>query len=404
MKQLTGKRILLGVTGGIAAYKSAELVRRLREAGATVRVVMTRAAMAFVTPLTFQALSGNPVHSELLDPEAEAGMGHIELARWADVVLIAPATADCIAKLAHGLGDDLLSTLCLVTRAPLALAPAMNAAMWSHAATQHNIALLQQRGAVIWGPAAGSQACGEIGWGRMWEPEVLLQALGKLWKSTALTGVSILVTAGPTRERLDPVRYLSNDSSGKMGYALAEAARDAGARVTLVSGPVSLPAPSGIDVRQVVSAQEMYDETLNHVEDCAIFIAAAAVADYRCQTIESSKIKKSAAPLQLALIPNPDIVASVGRLSPKPFVVGFAAETSDLLTHAKTKLQAKQMDMIVANQVAIAGQGFDSDSNAATVLWANGQQVFPLAQKSQLARELIHLIGKQYEQAKTGST
>lgn len=389
---LTNRHILLGVTGGIAAYKSAELVRQLQKSGADVRVVMTKAAQEFITPLTLQALSGNPVHTDLLDPAAEAAMGHIELARWADLVLIAPASADFIARLAHGRADDLLTTLCLATAARIALAPAMNQGMWRDAATQDNIAQLRQRDMLIWGPAEGEQACGDIGPGRMLEPAALAELTDKAFATRLLEGKRVLITAGPTREALDPVRYISNHSSGKMGFALAQAAVDAGARVTLIAGPVTLATPAHVTRVDVDSAQQMFDVVQTRVRDCDIFIAAAAVADYRPDQVVDTKIKKQNDTMTLTLVRNPDIVTSVAQLKPKPFTIGFAAETQHVKEYARDKLERKNLDMIVANDVAAPGIGFNSENNAVTVLWRDGEMEISERSKMQLARELIALI------------
>jgi len=395
MGYLSGKHILLGVTGGIAAYKSAELVRRLREQGAGVRVVMTQAAQAFITPLTLQALSGRPVHTELLDSDAEAAMGHIELARWADAVLVAPATADCLARLAQGRADDLLTAICLATEAPLAVAPAMNRAMWRNPATQENMARLERRGIHRFGPEAGEQACGETGPGRMAEPETLLLQLAGLFQTGTLAGRHVLVTAGPTREALDPVRYLSNRSSGKMGFAIATAAAEAGARVTLVSGPVNLPTPAGIDRIDVETAAQMHAAVMQRVASADICIAAAAVADYRPAQAAGQKLKKSAATMSLELERNPDIVAAVAALAGGPFTVGFAAETESTASNARGKLQAKSLDMIAANTVG-PGLGFDADDNELQVFWDAGSRRLPRARKTRLARELIALVAERY--------
>lgn len=393
MGQLSNRHILLGVTGGIAAYKSAELVRRLQDQGAQVRVVMTRAAQEFITPLTLQALSGNPVHTDLLDPAAEAAMGHIELARWADLVLVAPASADFIARLAHGHADDLLTTLCLATPAPIALAPAMNQGMWRDAATRANVELLRSRDIAWFGPAEGSQACGDVGPGRMLEPDHLAALAADLFPSRLLDGKRVLITAGPTREAIDPVRYISNHSSGKMGFALAEAAADAGARVTLVAGPVALRTPERVTRVDVESAQQMFDAVMARTADNDIFIAAAAVADYRPERVASDKIKKqSAQEMTLSLVRNPDIVAAVAASRPKPFTVGFAAETQRVREYALDKLERKNLDMIVANNVAEAGIGFNSDDNAVTVLWRGGEMDIGARSKTLVARELIMLI------------
>jgi phosphopantothenoylcysteine decarboxylase/phosphopantothenate--cysteine ligase len=392
MGHLSNRHILLGVTGGIAAYKSAELVRRLQDHGAEVRVVMTRAAQEFITPLTLQALSGNPVHTELLDPAAEAAMGHIELARWADLVLVAPASADFIARLAHGHADDLLTTLCLATPAPLAIAPAMNQGMWRDPATHANIELLRSRDVVCFGPAEGSQACGDVGPGRMLEPDQLAARAAELFPSRRLDGKRVLITAGPTREAIDPVRYISNHSSGKMGFALAQAAVEAGAQVTLIAGPVALRTPERVTRVDVESAQQMFDAVMTRITQCDVFIAAAAVADYRPVQAVSEKIKKQNAELTLTLVRNPDIVATVAQSRPKPFTVGFAAETQNVREYARDKLERKNLDLIVANNVAEPGIGFNSDNNAVTVLWRSGELEIGERSKTLLARELILLI------------
>lgn len=390
------KRILLGVSGGIAAYKSAELVRRLRERGAEVRVVMTPSACQFITPLTLQAVSGRPVSTELLDPAAEAAMGHIELARWAELVLVAPATADLIARLAHGLADDLLTTLCLATRAPLALAPAMNQQMWLAPATQANVATLRARGVRLLGPEEGAQACGETGPGRMVEPEAIAEALFAPALPGPLAGTRVLVTAGPTREALDPVRYLSNRSSGRMGFAVARAAQQAGARVTLVSGPVSLPAPEQVRRIDVVSAQQMLEACEREVDAQDIVVAAAAVADYRPVAVAPHKMKKEQGTPALTLEHTPDILASLASRPRRPFLVGFAAETQDVEAHARRKLERKSLDMIAANDVGIPGLGFESDDNALQVIWREGGVVLTRASKELLARQLVDLIAERY--------
>jgi phosphopantothenoylcysteine decarboxylase/phosphopantothenate--cysteine ligase len=397
MLELSNKRILLGVSGGIAAYKSAELVRRLREAGAEVRVVMTAGATRFITPLTLQALSGQPVRTDLFDAEAEAAMGHIELARWADLVLIAPASANTLARLAQGLADDLLSTLCLATRAPLLVAPAMNNAMWEHPATQANVGLLRERGVRIWGPASGSQACGENGPGRMLEPPELVAAVAKQFRTGALAGLRVLVTAGPTREAIDPVRYISNRSSGKMGYAVAQAAAEAGARVMLVSGPTALPAPARVDCVRVETAAEMRDAVMARLAGCDIFVAAAAVADYRPRAAAAHKLKKQAAVLPLELERTADILAEVAAQRPAPFTVGFAAETERLAEHARGKRMAKSLDMVAANLVNVPGQGFEADANSLTLYWEGGECALPLLDKHALARELVRHIAARFE-------
>ena len=392
MLELSNKRVLLGVTGGIAAYKSADLIRRLREAGAEVRVVMTAGATRFITPLTLQALSGGPVRTALFDPEAEAAMGHIELARWADAVLIAPASANSLARLARGLADDLLSTLCLATRAPLLVAPAMNQVMWENPATQDNLALLRGRGVRICGPGSGGQACGETGPGRMLEPPELVAEVGSVFATGTLTGLNLLITAGPTREALDPVRFISNRSSGKMGYAIAAAAMEAGARVVLISGPVALPPPARVEHIPVETAAEMYAAVMARVASCDVFIGAAAVADYRPQTVAPHKLKKQTPALHIDLQRTPDILAAVAATRPAPFTLGFAAETERLAEHARSKRMAKSLDMIAANLVNIPGQGFDADDNALTLYWEGGECELPRQSKQQLARELIGRI------------
>jgi phosphopantothenoylcysteine decarboxylase/phosphopantothenate--cysteine ligase len=394
MDTLAGKRILLGVTGGIAAYKSAELVRALRGRDAEVQVVLTRAATAFVTPLTLQALSGRPVRTALLDPAEESGMGHIALARWADLVLVAPATAHFLARLAHGLADDLLTTLCLATTAPIAVAPAMNHRMWEAPATRASVALLRSRGVAILGPAAGEQACGEEGPGRMEEPERIAAWVGGRIGPGALAGRRVLVTAGPTREPLDPVRFLSNRSSGKMGYAVAAAAAEAGARVILVTGPVALPAPPGVERVPVETAEEMRRAVLARAGECEVFVAVAAVADYRPADPAPRKLKRGAGPLTVTLEPTADIVAEVARLTPRPLVVGFAAETEDLEANARKKLLEKGLDLVAANRVGEAGLGFDSDENALEVFWPGGGEVLPRSGKVELGRALVRLIGE----------
>ena len=392
---MAGKRILLGVTGGIAAYKSAELVRLLKKAGHEVRVVMTRGAEAFVTPLTFQALSGEPVRTSLLDPAAEAGMGHIELAKWAEQVIVAPASADFMARFATGMADDLLTTLCSATTAPIALVPAMNQAMWQNTRTQRVVSLLATDPQVlIWGPDEGQQACGDTGPGRMLEPEHIMARLQN--DAGPLAGCRLLLTAGPTREPIDPVRYISNHSSGKMGYALAAAARDAGATVTLVSGPVALAAPPGVERIMVTTADDMLAAVQQALPGCDVFVATAAVADYRPATTADDKIKKTAEAMSVPLVRNPDILATVAAQPEPPFCVGFAAETRDLAHYAQDKLARKKLDMIVANDVSVPGQGFNSDQNAVTVFWPGGQQAFPLCSKQQLAQALISLIAERY--------
>ncbi|HET7922714.1 MAG TPA: bifunctional phosphopantothenoylcysteine decarboxylase/phosphopantothenate--cysteine ligase CoaBC [Gammaproteobacteria bacterium] len=391
---LEGKHVLLGVTGGIAVYKSPDLVRRLREAGADVQVVMTANAQEFVTPLTFQAVSGHPVRTELWDSAAEMAMGHIELARWADQVLVAPATADFMARLAHGAGDDLLTTLCLATEAPLVLAPAMNRVMWSSSATQQNVARLRARGVRMLGPVEGELAEGESGIGRMLEPAEIVAAIED-GPAPALAGLHVLVTAGPTREALDPVRYVSNRSSGKMGFAMARAAAEAGARVTLVAGPVPLGTPRDVRRVDVTTAAEMQAAVMREVAGAEIFIAAAAVADYAPGEVAAQKIKKRDDTLQLTLHRTPDILAQVAVLEPRPFLVGFAAETEHLERHARAKLEKKRLDLIAANTVG-ATRGFDRDDNALSVYWKEGAVELGNASKLDLARRLVTLIAAHY--------
>lgn len=395
MQQLRHKKLIVGITGSIAAYKAAELIRRLVEAGAEVQVVMTQAAKAFITPLTLQALSGRPVREQVFDTQAEAAMGHIDLARWADAIVVAPASANFIAKLAHGFADDLLTTLCLASQARILLAPAMNQQMWANSATQANFTVLQQRGMVFLGPVSGVQACGDMGFGRLMEVPDLLSEITGLFSHTYLQGLHVLLTAGPTQEAIDPIRYMSNRSSGKMGYALAEAARAAGAEVTLITGPTQLPIPFGIKSVAVTTAEQMQQAVIANCKDKHIFIASAAVADYRCQQISSEKIPKASSTWQLNLIANPDILASVAALPQPPFTVGFAAQTSDLIQQAKRKLRDKRIDMIAANLVG-EQQGIEQDDNAVTVLWEDGQREFPLAKKSILARQLVEFIAERY--------
>ena len=389
-------RVLLGVTGGIAAYKSPDLVRRLAERGAEVQVAMTAAARQFVTPLTFQAVSGRPTRDDLWDTAAEAAMGHIELARWAELVLIAPASANFIARLAHGQADDLLSTLCLATDAPIAVAPSMNRLMWANPATQANIATLRERGIAILGPAEGDQACGEVGPGRMLEPAALAQrALELLARSRELAGVHIVITAGPTREAIDPVRFISNRSSGKMGFATAQAARALGANVTLISGPVSIDTPLGVRRLDVESAQDMYEAVHRELPTMDIFISAAAVADYRPPQAQAQKIKKTGDTMHLDLVKAPDILSSVSASKRRPFVVGFAAETERVEQHAREKLLKKNLDMIAANLVG-EGLAFDCDDNALLVLWPGGARTLERAAKADIARQLVALIVERF--------
>ncbi|MDA0381181.1 bifunctional phosphopantothenoylcysteine decarboxylase/phosphopantothenate--cysteine ligase CoaBC [Vibrio owensii] len=392
MQTLAGKKILLGISGGIAAYKCAELTRRLIERGAQVQVVMTKAAKEFITPLTMQAVSGRPVSDSLLDPAAEASMGHIELAKWADLVLLAPATADLIARMSAGMGNDLLTTLVLATDSPVAVSPAMNQQMYRNVATQENIATLARRGMHIWGPAAGEQACGDVGPGRMLEPMQLVHLCEQFFQPKLLAGKSVLITAGPTREAIDPVRYISNHSSGKMGFALANAAAQLGAKVTLVSGPVSLNTPAGVERINVASAQEMHDAVMAHAPSHDAFISCAAVADYRPENVASQKLKKTENNDQMTInmVKNPDIVATVANMTEqRPFTVGFAAETNDVETYARGKLVKKKLDMICANDVSVEGQGFNSNDNAITLFWPEGEQALALESKEALSFRIL---------------
>jgi len=396
------KHILLGVTGGIAAYKSAELVRLFRKQGSEVRVVMTQSAMQFISPLTFQALSGNPVHSELLDADTENAMGHINLARWADLLIIAPTTANFIAKLSHGLADDLLSTLYLAATCPVYVAPAMNQSMWNKAVTQENIETLKRHGVKLIGPEQGDQACGETGFGRMSEPvdicKHLVHALELKKQPTVqcLQGLKVLISAGPTREPLDPVRYLTNRSSGKMGFALVNAALKAGAEVTLISGPVTLSAPVNVDLVNVETAAQMYEAVISRAPDHAIYIGAAAVADYSPAIIQSEKIKKQEEQSTLIVQKTKDILAEVAALDKRPFTVGFAAETHDLEAYARDKLARKKLDMIAANWVGREQGGFDSEQNALHVFWENGEKTLAMMDKTRLAEQLINLIAERF--------
>jgi len=400
------KNIILAVTGGIAAYKSAIVVRRLKDYGFDVRVVMTQGAQAFITPLTFQALSGNPVHTELLDPEAEAGMGHIELARWADLILVAPASCDSIAKFANGLADDLLSTLYLATKAPVWVAPAMNQQMWAAKATQRNLKTLVEDGVHVIMPDAGEQACGDVGLGRMPEPEDLARQVAAYFhkaqraiaeKFGLLAGKRVTITAGPTREAIDPVRYISNHSTGKMGFALAAACYAAGAKVTLVAGPVSLDTPNGVQRINVSSAMQMLDVSMNQLQQgCDIFIATAAVADYRVAQVAEHKIKKAGDELALSLVKNPDIVATIAQQQQRPFMVGFAAETQNVEEYAAGKLVAKKLDMIACNDVSRPDIGFASDENAMTVFFAQSYHMnkreLEKASKQEISQQLVESI------------
>lgn len=397
---LAGKKIVLGVSGGIAAYKTPELVRRLRERGAEVRVAMTEAAKAFITPLSLQAVSGYPVSDSLLDPAAEAAMGHIELGKWADLVILAPATADLIARVAAGMANDLVTTICLATPSPVAVVPAMNQQMYRNIATQQNIELLASRGLRIWGPDSGSQACGDVGPGRMLDPlEIVELAANHFAPVNDLQHLNIMITAGPTRERLDPVRYITNDSSGKMGFAIAAAASARGARVTLVAGPVALPTPPGVERIDVESALEMEAVVQQRAQQQQIFIGCAAVADYRAETISSEKIKKQGDELTLKMVKNPDIVAGVAALSQnRPYVVGFAAETNNVEEYARQKRLRKNLDLICANDVSQAGHGFNSDTNALHLFWQEGDKVLPLERKALLGQRLLDEIVTRYDE------
>jgi phosphopantothenoylcysteine decarboxylase/phosphopantothenate--cysteine ligase len=413
------QNILLGVTGSIAAYKAPELVRRLRDRGASVQVVMTEAASRFITSTSLQAVSANPVRTDLWDEDAEAAMSHIELARWADLVLIAPASAEIMSKLAAGAASDLLTTVCLATEAPVVIAPAMNRVMWAHPAVQANREALAGRGVRILGPGSGGQACGEFGEGRMLEPQEIADAIANLQPATTkvpappedsapavaqlLRGKTVMVTAGPTREAIDPVRFISNHSSGKMGYALAQAAAAAGARVILISGPVSLSPPGNVECINVETAEQMFAETHNRIDGVDIFIGAAAVSDYRPANARQQKIKKNNAELHLDLVKAPDTLASVAKLGNGPFTVGFAAETERLREHALAKLCAKGLDLIVANQVG-GGRGFNVDENAVEVYWKTGERSFPTMRKADLARELVSLIAGHYESGRGTGT
>ena len=396
MKDLTGQKILLGITGGIAAYKSAVLCRELKRLGAEVRVIMTAAAVRFITPLTLQALSGHPVNSDLFQAETDHGMGHIELARWADLIMIAPASANTIARLAHGQADDLLTTTVLASDAPLYLAPAMNSLMWRHLATQANIELLISRGVIILGPAEGDQACGEQGMGRMLEAEQIAEHIQQLLQNELLAGKNIIVTAGPTWEALDPVRGLTNHSSGRMGYALASALQDAGAAITLISGPTALHPPYGVNCILITSAEEMAESVMANIATCDIFVGVAAVADYRPVVSAEQKIKKNSETLTLALLRNPDILAMVAALDNAPFTVGFAAETENVTSNAEKKLTAKGIDMIAANPVNGDNSAFNSDSNELTLIDKNGISHLSRCSKPLLAQKLTKEIARRY--------
>ena len=401
MQALSNKKVLLGITGGIAAYKSAELVRLLIKAGAEVRVVMTPSAQKFVQPLTYQALSGHRVYLDLFDAEAESAMDHIELARWCDLLLVAPASADFLGKMNAGYADNLLLTLCLASKQPVAVAPAMNQQMFANPTTQENIKQLAAKQVLLWGPASGEQACGDVGPGRMLEAQQLFDNVVRHFSPGKLTGIKLLLTAGPTREAIDPVRYISNRSSGKMGYALAAAALEQGASVTLVSGPVALPAPAGVKLINVESAQQMYDAVMQQVSANDVFIACAAVSDYRVDQAANQKIKKSSDSLTLKLVLNRDILATVSAHKPRPFCVGFAAETQDVEKYALGKLQQKNLDMIAANQVGSGNSGFETDFNRLEVFWRDGRHSIGHASKTEVAKQLIDLIAERYTCARS---
>jgi|TARA_B100000809_G_C15054190_1_gene500094 phosphopantothenoylcysteine decarboxylase/phosphopantothenate--cysteine ligase len=394
VKSLINKNILLGVTGGIAAYKSAEIVRGLKKAGSSVRVVMTQSAQEFITPLTLQALSGNPVSSDLLDAEAEAAMGHIELARWADAILIAPATANTIARLSSGRADDLLSTITLAFDGPIGLAPAMNQAMWGDERTQSNIKNLKDKNFLLYGPGSGEQACGDVGLGRMLEPPEIIGLFASLFEAGSLSNKSILITAGPTQEPIDPVRYVTNRSSGKMGYALAEAAVESGAQVTLVSGPVNLEAPASCNLVSIKTAEEMYEAVMHHIRGKDIYIGTAAVADFSPSTIAGSKIKKdvSNSSFVLKMKENQDILKAVSELEDRPYVVGFSAETENLLENARKKLLKKKLDLIIANDVSDKSIGFDSEQNEVTLITNSEEMLLDRESKKKISKKIIEFI------------
>ncbi|MGO4893068.1 bifunctional phosphopantothenoylcysteine decarboxylase/phosphopantothenate--cysteine ligase CoaBC [Flavobacterium sp. W21_SRS_FM6] len=394
---INNKNVLLGITGGIAAYKAPDLVRKLVALGANVRVVLTQSALEFVSPLALQAVSGNPVSDNLLDKDAEAAMGHIELARWADILLIAPATANFMAKLTHGLADDLLSTLCLATAAPIVIAPAMNQQMWHASATQQNVNVLRQRHVRILGPAAGEQACGDVGLGRMLEPQDIAHLLNEALPSKVLLGKKVMITAGPTQEAIDPVRYISNHSSGKMGYALAKAAQAMGAEVVLVSGPTNLVVPQAVTTVQVKSAEQMHQSVMEQVATCDIFIGCAAVADYRPAQTTPQKIKKNDQELTLTFVKNPDILSDVAHLQHPPFTLGFAAETQNVREYALSKLARKKLNMIAANDVSDSRIGFNSEQNALSVFWPGGEVTLAMADKQKLALQLLQLVSEQFK-------
>lgn len=396
MQILQNKKIVLGISGGIAAYKTPELVRRLKEQGANVRVVMTEGAKAFITPLTLQAVSGNAVSDNLLDTQAELAMGHIELAKWADLILIAPATADVIARIAVGMANDLLTTICLAASVPIAISPAMNQQMWHALPTQANIKTLIERNVKVWGPGQGEQACGDVGYGRMLDVDEIVTMSNDFFADKYLQGEHWVITAGPTREAIDPVRYISNHSSGKMGYAIAHAALRAGAKVTLISGPVNLKPPIGCQLLLVNSAEEMHEQAIEIASSTTVFIACAAVADYRVANVANQKIKKSNETMRLELVRNHDIVADVANLKNKPFIVGFAAETQNVEHYARDKLMRKNLDLIAANDVSKQGQGFNSDENALMVYSSIDKTEIPLANKQLVAEKLVSLINQYY--------
>ena len=400
MNDLQGQRVLLGVTGSIAAYKSPDIVRRLRDAGAEVRVVLTASAEKLVSPTVFQAVSGEPVRGDIWDEQAEAAMGHIELAKWADQILIAPATANVIAQLAAGSAENLLTTICLATEASIALAPSMNQAMWSDAATQANCDLLSKRGVLFIGPDVGSQACGDNGPGRMSEPVDIVSRLSRGGATGPLAGLKVMVSAGPTREAIDPVRFVSNRSSGKMGFAVARAAADAGAQVTLIAGPVNLPTPPSVERVDVESTQQMCDAALERIGDMDVYIGAAAISDYRPAAPAEQKIKKSADTFVLEMIKSPDLLATIAALDDGPFTVGFAAETEKLEQHATDKLNRKKLNMIIANLVG-ENLCFDADDNEVVVLWQDGRLPLPKLSKPELARQLVEIIASRYREART---
>ena len=397
MHSLINKNILLGVTGGIAAYKAAEIVRHLKKSGSSVRVVMTKSAEEFITPLTLQALSGNRVSRELLDAEAEAAMGHIELAKWADGILIAPATANTLARLSSGRGDDLLSTITLAFEGPISLAPAMNQAMWRDSRTQENLKKLIDKGYILCGPGSGEQACGDVGLGRMLEPLEIMKIFSDSFKEGILSGKSVLITAGPTKEPIDPVRFITNRSSGKMGYSLAEAAIDAGAIVTLITGPVDIEPPMKCNTIPVETAKEMHEAVMHHVNKKDIYIGTAAVSDYRPARKNETKLKKDdkGSRLILELVENQDILKSVSELDERPYVVGFAAETNDLIKNAKTKFKNKDLDLIVANDVSDKSIGFDSDDNAVTLITKSRNLAIEKESKRKIAKRIIKLIAEE---------